>query len=349
MKIFLNNQISEAIKSLSLKLEKLNIATLDISDYNREYLRKYLDEYPFYMFLYAQLLSKAIKKLKKPIFESTFVDYGGGCGMLSYLAKEIGFKTVIYNDIYEKSTDDAQTISKSMLIPIDHFICGDVEEFIEKINENDIKPDLICSFDVLEHIYNLKSWFTSLVKIRNNFSLLFMTSANSKNPFIVNRLMKLHKQVEFKGIDKNKGWKEIDSNISFLQERKKIIKEYSNNLRILEINDLAFATRGLRKDDILKIVDDYNDSKTIDYHIKHPTNTCDPYTGNWAEHLINLNQLKAVLKKLDFKVTITNSYYSYSKNKVLNIPKYVLNLFIKMFGEKNLLFSPTYTLEIQKT
>ena len=57
--------------------------------------------------------------------------------------------------------------------------------------------------------------------------------------------------------------------------------------------------------------------------MKHPTNTCDPYTGNWNENLLDLVQLKEFCLSKGYKVGISNSTYSYSSNKVLNLPKQI--------------------------
>jgi len=348
MESLINKEIREAVNNLSSKLQRLNLYNLDISAYNKKYLKQYIDNYSFYMFLYSQLLLKAIKKLNRPISESTFVDYGGGCGILSYLAKEIGFKVVVYNDIYQVSINDTQTISKSIGITIDHYICGGVEDFVKEIKLNSIKPDLICSFDVLEHIYDLEKWFEKIADIESGFSLLFMTSANSNNPYIVNRLKKLHIKAEYKGLEKTIGWKEIDLNTSFLETRKNIISKKFPKLKNDEVKKLSLKTRGLRKDDIEKVVKHYLESGKINYQIKHPTNTCDPYSGNWTENLIDLKRLKILIKNNNLIVDVTNSTYAYSNNGILNIPKYILNQIIHILGPRHLLFSPTYTLEIQK-
>ncbi len=340
--------IKSAIQRLHTKFNNLNVENLAISEYTRVYLKKYIDNYSFYMTLYADLLSKSVKKIHKPITQSVFVDYGGGCGILTYLAKELGFKQVIYNDIYIKSVNDTKVISRALGIVIDDFICGDVDVFVDKINSKKIHPDLICSFDVLEHIYNLDLWFNKISKIENDFSLYFLTSANPRNQFIVNRLKKIQLKAEYKGLNKAKGWKKSDLNTSFLEARKNIIKDLFTQLEKSEIDDLSRKTRGLRKEDIEKQVSNYILTGVLDYQINHPTNTCDPYTGNWTENLLDLNKLKMVISKHNLKVEITNSFYSYSNNKILNIPKYLLNLMIRLLGSKNLLFSPTYTLEVKK-
>jgi len=344
-----HKQINKAIERLFSKIQGLNSDNLNISEYNKKYLKKYIDNYSFYMSLYSQLLQKAIKKLNKPISESTFIDYGGGSGILSYLAKEIGFKSVVYNDIYQGSVDDTQTISKNIGITIDYYICGDVEEFVNGVNNQNIKPDLICSFDVLEHIYNLEKWFKTITNIKNDFSLLFMTSANSSNPFITKRLKKLQIKAEYQGIDKTIGWKEIDTNTSFFKVRNNIIIKKFPNLKNSDVKLLSSKSRGLRKDDIEKLVTKYIKTGEIHYQTKHPTNTCDPYSGNWTENLIDLKQLKTVIINNNLTVNYTNSFYGYSNNRIFNIPKYFLNQLIKILGSRCLFISPTYTLEVQKT
>ena len=341
-------QISNAVHRLSSKLHELNLEKITISEYNRQYLKRYIDQYSFYMSIYSQLFSKAISRLNKPISESVFVDYGGGCGMLSYMAFEMGFKKVIYNDIYPVSVADVKMISNTLGIKIDHFIEGDIEAFVHQAKKENIKPDLICSFDVLEHIYDLEKWFHTIAKIEHNFSLLFMTNANASNPIIARRLKKLQIKAENEGLPKNKGWKEIDESTSFLALRKNIISSKFPELGAEEIGLLSVTTRGLRKEDIEKVVKDYIKTGEIGYRIDHPTNTCDPFTGNWTEHLIDLKHLKAMIIKNSLLFDISNSYYGYSKNKMLNLPKFLINQFIKMLGKRYLFLSPTYTIEIQK-
>lgn len=344
-----HNTISKAIEKLFSKIQVLNLRNLNISEYNRNYLTKYISNYSFYMSIYSQLLQKALKKLNKPVSDSTFIDYGGGCGILSYLAKEIGFKTVVYNDINEISVLDTRIISRSLSIEIDYYICGDVEEFINEMNLCKIKPYLICSIDVLEHIYDLDFWIKTIAKINSEYSLLFMTSANPGNPFIRHRLKKLHIKSENRGFEKNVRRENIFLNTSFLEERERIIRNEFPDLKNNDIKILSLKTRGLRIDDIEKVVCDYIQTGEICYKIKHPTNTCDPYTGSWTEKLIDLKQLKILIKSNNLIVDISNSFYGYSDNKILNIFKYILNQLIRVSGPKNLFFSPAFTLEIQKS
>jgi hypothetical protein len=292
-------------------------------------------------------LQKCLRRIKNPVEESVFVDYGGGCGLLSLIAKLIGFKKVVYNDIYEKSAFDARIISEEMDIPIDFFICGDADVFVTQIKNFNIQPDLICSFDVLEHIYNLDNWIKTISKIPN-FHLLFMSGANSRNPLIRNRLKRIHKIAEYQGCEKNIRFNDTYLNTSFIHEREKIIRNRFPELNINELKLLSGYSRGLIKEDIENLVENYLKKGKIEYFIDHPTNSCDPYTGSWAERLIDLKALKETIKSNNLKVDITNSFYCYSDNKFLNALKLFVNLFIKILGPNSLFLSPTITVEIHK-
>lgn len=338
----------QASKRLSIKLQKLDLGKLNLSEYNTAYLNKYLTDLDFYSNLYGQLLHKAIMKLKKPIKESTFIDYGGGSGFLSLFAKELGFKTVIYNDLYNVSVNDAKKISKSTHLEIDYFICGDSKELVDNLKAENLKPDLICSFDVLEHIYNLDTWFHQISKIQNPFHLIFTTSANTKNPFISKRLRKIHKIAEYQGTNKTNEWKKTDSNLPFLEIRKQILKEKYPKIKPETIEVLAIKTRGLNKTDILIQVNQFLKTGKIDYQIKDPTNTCDPLTGNWAENLINLKHLKTIINSYDMYIQIKNSEYAYNSNKKLNFIKSIINLLIRTLNSNVLMFSPSYSIEVEK-
>ncbi|MCB0475078.1 MAG: hypothetical protein KDC69_05345 [Flavobacteriaceae bacterium] len=343
----IKTSVKATINELSLKMDALHIGSIAISEYNKVYLGKYKHDFDFFMSMYRQLLYKAIKKLNRPVSESTFIDYGGGCGILSFLAKEIGFKKVIYNDSYAVSVHDVKEISKALNIVIDAYVHGDIQELVNYINKENVRVDLICSFDVLEHIYDLDHWISSLIAIDSNFSLVFMTGANPRNPLIARRLRKLQVKAELYGQKKERGWKEIDLNTPYINAREEIIRTIFPALAEEELVDLAKRTRGLKKEDIIQEVARYLKHGVMKYAMVHETNTCDPYTGNRVENLIDLEALKRMIVSKQLKVDITNTEYGYSKNKLLNMPKFMLNLIIRISGPHSLFLAPAYTLEIE--
>ncbi|MGD0583311.1 MAG: class I SAM-dependent methyltransferase [Bacteroidales bacterium] len=329
-------------------IRQIDLQDLNISGHSLQYLIRYRENSSFYKKAYAQLLEKAIKKLNKPVSESTFIDYGGGCGMLSFLARATGFRTVVYNDIFGVALDDARKIAEKLNLHIDHFICGDAGELVSEIDRLKLDTDLICSFDVLEHIHDPENWITTISKLRR-FFLLFMTSANPKNPFIARRLKKIHKTAEYLGCENNIRVGDIFKDNSFLNERENIIRNKYPDLSQEESFMLASRSRGLMQNEIEDVAGEYIDTGKISYKIDHPTNTCEPYTGNWAERLIDINKLEKSIKDPGLKVRITNSFYCYSERRILNIIKFLLNKLISVSGPGSLFLSPSITLEIEKT
>lgn len=340
--------ITKALDSLGKKLNKLEISSLEISDYNKGYLKKYQDNFNFYSAYYQQLLESVIQ-VEKRIDESTFIDYGGGCGILSYLACELGFDTIIYNDIFEQSVKDVEEISANLGFEIDYFVTGDINDLVSFVKQEDLQVDYICSFDVLEHIYDLKSWFTEVRKLNGNWSLGFITSANGANPFVEKRLKKIHYTSEYIGFEKDKKWKEMDTSLPYLKVRENMIKRHFETLDNKDVEKLAKATRGLREDDLILLVKEYLETRQINYKINHSTNTCDPHTGNWNENLINTKELLLFIDSKGMKSKIINTKYGYSKNKlILNIPKFLVNKLIGILPKKILKFSPMYIVLAQK-
>lgn len=339
-------ELSQATELVKNKITQLNIDLLQISLYNKRYLKHYQRNLDYYMDAYAQLLKKALSKLNAPINQAVFLDYGGGCGLLSYLAINLGFNKVVYNDLYETSANDAKVISQALQLKVDKFIVGDIKQVTAVLNASHLFPNLICSFDVLEHIYDLKEWFTQLCDFKHSFALCFASSANGSNPIINRRLKKLHIQAELYERKKDEGWKEIDLHTSFLNERKKIILRHFK-CSDAQANKLAVLTRGLKEDALRKEVSYFMKHGKMDCQITHPTNTCDPYTGNWTEQIIDTKSLCDFVRSLGFTCSVSNSFYPYSKKRILNLPKYLLNLTIRSTAKSNLYFSPFYTIEIE--
>lgn len=157
----------------------------------------------------------------------------------------------------------------------------------------------------------------------------------------------MHIRAELHDRIREEVWKEIDLHTSFLNERKKKITRHFPQLTEDEVSSLAALTRGLKESDIIKEVTYFIEHSEMKYEIAHPTNTCDPYTGNWTEKIIDTKSLCDFINSLGFTCRVSNSFYEYSENRILNIPKYFLNLIIRLTGKRNLFFSPSYTIEVE--
>lgn len=339
------SQISSAFDRLIEKLIKIDLKALGISEYNQMYLSKKISNPTSYLQLYSYLLALSLAGNRRPLNEFSFVDYGGGSGFLSLLAKELGIGNVIYNDIYEVSCRDVKALSIAISSNINEYVCGDIDDLIKFVNKQTISINAICSYDVIEHIYNIESYLRKLPLLStNSLRIVFGSGANIKNPRTRRVLRKTHLRCEYQDRVKKWGHKERDTLRGYLAARKEIVNHYSPEADRNTIDEIAKSTRGLMKQDIEKCVDEYRKTGEISYKPDHPSNTCDPYTGNWAEHLMDTEWLESILKEEGFEVKILSGYWPYSKNIYKRMIKNLLNLGIKNIGKAGLFISPYYVL-----
>ena len=331
-----------ASASLVDKLSTVEFSSLNISGYNENYLKNYLKSIRGHIQRYSYLLCLALSGKNKPYKDVVLIDHGGGCGIMSFLAKELGIGKVIYNDIYDVSCNDVKILSDHLGKPIDHIIHGGIEDLIlfsEKLNDS---IDALVSYDVIEHIYDIYGFFEKLKFFRKpNFIFALGSGANPKNTKIVKNLESLQMQVEFESRVITSSHKLRDSVEPYYEIRKKIIKSYNNNLDTKEIETLAYQTRGLIKDDIIDYVKYY---KSEDFKSRSPNgqNTCDPITGNWAEHLLDFDKITKITRKNNFQVKIMPGFLPFSFLFLRRIKRNFLNIIWSLFPNLGLSYSPFY-------
>ena len=341
----LAQEIFLAKDRLHEKLLALDIGFLGIKEYNQRYLGNKLKNIDSQLDLYGYLLRLCLSNSSLPIQQAVFVDYGGGSGILSLLAKELGIGNVIYVDIYDGSCNDVKTLSNILGLPLDHIICGDVEDLISFVQDNSITVNSIASYDVLEHIYDVEGHFKKLAFLQKDyFRIVYASGANAKNPRIARNLQKQQMRAEHKNRETVWGHKERDSLRAYYDMRKDIIASHALELDSNEIDRIARVTRGLMAADIIACVDEYLHQGYISYSNSHPTNTCDPYTGNWCEHLMETQWLEDILKESGYSVEIMNGYYHCSQSP--SLPKrficFILNNLIYLLGKHRLFIAPYF-------
>jgi hypothetical protein len=335
--------LNTASRLLHKKLLKLDLRSLDISEYNQRYLGEVDAEGTLQ--LYAHLLLLSLYNAQIPIGEFVFVDYGGGSGLLSFLAKEMGVGRVIYDDIYDVSCEDVRRLSRALKLPLDDVVCGDIDDLVSYLRTNLISISAIASYDVIEHIYDIETYMRKLPLLSNaSFRVVHASGANIENPFYVRQTKQKQLQAEYSNKEKKWGWKQLDTPRSYLDVRREMIINYAPGLSTSEVEELARLTRGLRRNDIEKCVDEYREKGDVRYRPEHPTNTCDPYTGNWCEHLMKMQWLDAILREAGFSVLVLNGYWSSSGRLHKKAIKHTLNMVIRLLGKRALCISPYYIL-----
>lgn len=296
--------IDEASKQVMARLSDIKIEELSISDYNKKYLetKNHRSMYIYSRILYSLMIQKSNAE--------TFLEYGGGTGLLSILAQECGIKEVYYNDIYNISCSDSEIIAEAMGYKIKGRICGDLPEVMTFCQEKQISFDMIASYDVLEHIYDLHKFYKDLAEVLTPYGVVCMESgSNSYNKVLVEKLTNAHILNEFKDRKEEYGHKERDSLNSYFKMRMEYIKQYLENNNLILIDSekiaLAFLTRGKIFKDVEKAVDLYiKEQKLPELEDFFEYNTCDPATGNWSEHIIDFDKLVEYLKMIDYSVKL---------------------------------------------
>jgi len=265
--------------------------------------------------------------------------------MLALLAKAAGIGTVIHNDIYEISCKDAQCIGNDLDLAADYYIPGDIDDVINFRKERDLNINVIANYDVIEHIYDIEDFLNKLKLLSNSFqSVFFASGANELNPRIKKKLRQQHIYFENNDRDFKVGRKPTDETRALIEVRKKIISEINQDLNLKEIGQLADLTRGMMVDTIKQAVTNYIKTGNLPDKPLHPTNTCDPYTGNWFEHLMDPFHLKNILNKNGYDSEVIPGYYGVSKKLSYNVVKSFLNMMVSSNKTMGLRISPFYSI-----
>jgi hypothetical protein len=325
---------------------------MDISDASKKYLGNQIRNVRGTLRRFSFLLSWSIAHSQVAYEEFVFIDHGGGVGVMSLLAKELGLGTVIYNDLSAPYFRDARIIGQAIEgDEADHYILGDIDELTEFLMTNSISCNALASYDVIEHIYDIETFLVKLSDLSNGpFNVVMGTSANPFNPSIRKHHMEFQKKAEYGGRKKEWGCREDYLTTAYIIVRREIISKHAPELSDSEVELLAKATRGLIEADIKEVVDEFLKTGNICREPDHPTNTVNPFTGNWAERLHSIDHLREILSNEDFEVDIIPGFYANSKtNRPLKrFMGILLNPLISILKERGLIFAPFYTICAKK-
>jgi 2-polyprenyl-3-methyl-5-hydroxy-6-metoxy-1,4-benzoquinol methylase len=336
-------QVLAAAASLHVKLSSLNLKTIGISEYNQRYLGFLLRRMPGALEDYTHLLMCALQKHPRCLSEFMLVDYGGGSGLLSLLAREAGIGSVLYLDVYDVSCNDARTIAARLGLLADEYVCGDVDDLIQHFGRTPRRPDAVVSFNVIEHVYDVTTFLRKLCACAGETcSIVMGSSANTLNPRTRLLTMRHQRLVELQDRERVWGHKNRDSLQSYLAIRRDLIKSAAPRLSPAIVEILAKRTRGLAAPDILAAVKTYQATSELPPEPEHPTNTCDPLTGNWDEHLLDPFMLLDQLESHGFRGQVLTGYYPRRGNLPKQCVTRILNAVISRSSWLGLRLAPHY-------
>ncbi len=330
MKFSPNLQLNSLAAAFVVKYKSFDIKSLDLEQYNKTYVLKYLENIEYNTYLACELLNG----IDQVASYDKIIDFGGGIGFNSAFYSYIGFKEVVYIDIDPISTKDAQLINTSMGFKNIDYRSGDYS----LLTDYNLDQSIVCSRDVIEHVYDLKEFFSVTSKAKTN---RHNTAAVSNAIFRSKEFARIHYTAEHVG-NKKSIIKSRDNSLPYKELRESIIQEFNPNISKEKLNEAVSQTRGLIKSEIIAFLKTgliSENNKSI-----LGTNTCDPNTGNWAERTLSFRQYQKLAEEagvsLEFSLAKYNTFnQSFFKRFALAILNKTLNL------TENERLCPSFTLQ----
>lgn len=322
----LAEHIGQKAAELYQALRGIDADQLNMPHYCREYFKSsHTTRLFFSVETSAHLLYRSLKMNDQKPEECIFMDYGAGVGTLFLLASMIGCKMVIYNDHLEDWKISAQEIASAVGVPIDRYIVGDIRECLEELEREKIECNIIASRNVIEHIYKLDVFYALLHAYQPGALVFSSTTANYANPGARLKHRIWHRK-----------WEKIYQN-----QRREIAEQLLPSTAADQLDKVAEATRGLGQDDLKQAISRFAANGELPDPAVHGTNTCEPVSGTWAEHIISFNAYRKLIRRdqyeLQFKPGFWDTHYS---RKLKNMVSAMLNTVIRSGGSKALTVAP---------
>jgi 2-polyprenyl-3-methyl-5-hydroxy-6-metoxy-1,4-benzoquinol methylase len=316
----LSKLIDEKATELYHKLADLPVTELGFPEMALSYYQSHHHERLFFSVqTAAELLYRSILMKNKPLEELIIMDYGAGVGSLYLLAKMIGCKMAIYNDIVEDLTKASKITGDFLNIDVDLYITADHRGTIEQLNQKGISCDIIVSRNVVEHIYDLGNFYRDMAKGQPDALLYFSTTANYQNPAMLWYHKKMHKAYEQE----------------YRPKREKIIHNIMPALTGSELDKVTTATRGLAAEDLVMAVKQYQEKGTLPDPSIFYTNTCAPETGIWAENILPIQDYQKIIETKGYKLSILPAFWdTHYSSGIKNIFAKTMNVITRMLGDK---------------
>jgi len=211
-------------------------------------------------------------------------------------------------------------------ISITGFISGDIDAVIDHGKRNNVYFDIVASRNVVEHIYNLRNFYTKLHQSGLTTVCYSTTTANYHN--IVMRL-------------KHYWYHNKTEKAFYKKQREDHIKQRVPGISSADLSQLVKHTRGKAFEDLTEAIDLYFAKKPIPPVEFLGTNTCDGDTGVWAEHLITSSNYTDIIQGAGFTAVYTAGFWdTHYKYAVVNLITRLLNRIIRITRTKGYWFAP---------
>lgn len=322
----LADTIERQAVELHQKLQHLDVEALGLPYHCLHYYKSSHSNRLFFSIeTSARLLYRGLKMTGKDPEQVILMDYGAGVGTLYLLAKMIDCKQVVYNDHLEDWKKSAQLIAEAIGVHIDHYIVGDIGDCLNRLGGFNLRCDLITSRNVIEHIYKLDVFYATVHAQQPQAIVFSSTTANIHNPGAVIKHLRWHRR-----------WEKVYAGM-----RQVVIERMAPGLTATKMKRLVRATRGLAGADLEDAVEAYRQSGTLPDPRIHASNTCEPSSGVWAEHLINQQTYRQLINEENFDVRFAPGFWdTHYRSAAMNRFSKILNRIISRGGKMAMRLAP---------
>lgn len=339
----LHHNISKAARRVQDKLSQVKVKDLPITPYMRAYVESYIStekSMTANLGRTADILKTLLSCRKGDLEDQVLVDYGGGQGMLSLLARESGLSQVYYNDINPDSVKDARTLARHLGLEATDYIEGEIPAIGRALAGRGRVATLLASSNVIEHIYDLEAHVRDLASLAPApFAAVLATDANPFNPRVRAKRMATHRYYEEVDRPPDETLSRRDSHLSYRTLRRRQLTEWAEIEGVEgDIEPLVTATRGLADADLRLAFDRWRTDGRLPVP-EHPTNTCHPVSGNWCERLIDFQALADSLKQAGFDTRRAPGGYA-PRRGAAGLAVRAINSAIRFLGPSGVVLSP---------
>lgn len=317
--------MKSAIHQLHALLSDIDYERLPISEYNRQYIGRLKPALAYYLNIYSYGITEGLRENQLPLSAITLVDFGGGSGFLSMLAKETGIGRVIYVDLNENSVNTIRLLKEITGIGPDIILHGSSDTLSVWCKEHQIRPEVLIATDLIEHVYDLRILFKELTGVNDRMKMIFTTASTPFNPYVKRRLHRFMDDCEYGSAETP----------NYVTKRFNYIKKRFPDWKEETVQQWAVQTRGLVYADIEKAIRE-NKPPLTDAH-----NTCDPETGNWTERILPVKAYRSLLSACGYDVSIRKGFYnSMRPEKWKSSACQLVNFLIRHTGKAGFLIAP---------
>jgi 2-polyprenyl-3-methyl-5-hydroxy-6-metoxy-1,4-benzoquinol methylase len=313
--------INTACEQLFTKLQNLDISNMNFEPFFKSYFEKCHLQRPYFSLeTAARLLYNSIKAQPKPHTEVIIMDYGAGLGSVYLLAKLIGVKKIIYNDLLPEFAKPAMQVDQALGLIMDEYIIGDTLDTMHKLKDKNIQVDIIISRNVVEHIYDLGYFFSTIFEHQPQAIMYHSTTANWVNPAAHLQHVWMHKKYR----------------PQVITNKQNIIAKLYPSLTTKQTQMLANALVQYGGAEFTQALQNFVQNNAMPKPKNDYTNICDE-NGTWCEHLLPYSKYRKMASNysLTFLPGFWDEHYKNKAKKILGKVMNILTLFLGKAGVVN--------------